>query len=102
MLSSRDMLTISRLRKTTIDIPTLFIEAANDTVLKPEMSHGMERYVTSISRRSVKAAHWVSHDDIFLLESPDNRQAMWERPSEVNEFVREWFTDCVFGREIKL
>lgn len=57
-----------RLSKTTIDIPTLFIEAANDSVLKPEMSRGMERYVTSLSRRTVKASHWVSHD--LLIAAP--------------------------------
>ncbi|QDS74776.1 hypothetical protein FKW77_001705 [Venturia effusa] len=75
-----------KLKKVTIDIPTLFIEAANDSVLKPEMSHGMERHVTQLTRKSVKAAHW----------------AMWERPSEVNDFIREWFSSCVFGREAKL
>ncbi|TID15168.1 Alpha/Beta hydrolase protein [Venturia nashicola] len=75
-----------KLSKNTIDIPTLFIEAANDSVLKPEMSFGMERYVPNLSRRSVNAAHW----------------AMWERPSEVNEFVKKWFASCVFGRDVKL
>ena len=57
-----------------------------DTVLKPEMSKGMEKWITNLTRREVDAAHW----------------AMWERPNEVNDFLKEWFVKVVFGRESKL
>jgi len=79
-------LTAFSLKKTTIDIPTMFIQATKDDVLKPEMSIGMERYVTNLTRRAVDGHHWVS----------------WEKPAEVNACVREWFSKCVFGRETKL
>jgi len=70
----------------TIDIPALFIQATRDNVLKPEMSVGMEKYITSLTRREVVAGHW----------------ALMEKPDEVNGFLTEWFSSCVFGRESKL
>lgn len=75
-----------QLKKAKIEIPCLFIQATRDNVLKPEMSAGMEKYVTNLTRREVNAAHW----------------ALWERPNEVNAFIKEWFGRCVFGRESKL
>jgi len=74
------------LHKQTIDIPAMFIQATRDSVLKPEMSAGMNKYVTKLTRREVNAAHW----------------ALWERNVEVNGFIGEWFAKCVFGRESKL
>jgi len=39
------------------------VTAANDPVLTPAMSAGMEKLVTHLTRLSVEhASHWVHHD----------------------------------------
>lgn len=63
-----------RLEKTTIEIPVLFIQATKDVALPPAMSHGMEKYIPNLTRRTVEAGHW----------------ALWERPSEVNGHIAAW------------
>lgn len=70
----------------TIDQPTLFIAATNDEVLKPEMSRGMEAYLSKLSRREVPAGHW----------------ALWQTPGEVNNAIQEWLDDIVSGAKSTL
>jgi len=74
------------LSKLTIDIPTLFVQATKDTVLKPEMSASMGKFLPNLTRREVVAQHWV----------------LWEQSEAANQILREWFSKCVFGRESKL
>jgi pimeloyl-ACP methyl ester carboxylesterase len=76
----------TRLSKKTIDIPTLFVQATKDSVLKPEMSAGMDRLLPNLTRREVVGQHWI----------------LWEQTEEANRILKEWFNKCVFGRESKL
>ncbi len=69
-----------RLKKTTVDVPTLFIAAERDNVLRPAMSHGMEKNLPRLTRGSVSASHW----------------AMIQKPDEVNRIVKRWLDTAVF------
>ncbi|MCJ1247997.1 hypothetical protein MMC30_005212 [Trapelia coarctata] len=69
------------LHKTTIEIPTLFILATKDGVLTPELSYGMEKYFSKLTRKEVPASHW----------------ALWEAPEQVNGFLKEWLNTVAFG-----
>ncbi|KAF2125995.1 epoxide hydrolase-like protein [Dothidotthia symphoricarpi CBS 119687] len=64
----------SLLDKKTINQPTLFIQATQDSVLKPEMSRGMEALVPQLTRGEVAASHW----------------ALTQTPAEVNEILGKW------------
>ena len=66
--------------------PTLFIQALGDTVLKPEMSKGMEEKIPKLTRGEVKASHW----------------ALWHTPKETNEIIKGWFEQVVFGGKSKI
>jgi pimeloyl-ACP methyl ester carboxylesterase len=57
-------------------IPVLFIAAMKDTVLKPEMSAGLEKFCDNLTRGEVKASHW----------------ALTQTPCEVNEILRGWLS----------
>ncbi|KAF1925722.1 alpha/beta-hydrolase [Didymella exigua CBS 183.55] len=62
------------LDETTITQPVLFIQAAHDSVLKPEMSRGMEKLIPKLTRAEVDASHW----------------ALTQKPEEVNTLIRQW------------
>lgn len=70
-----------RLPKASIEIPTLFISAAKDGVLTPELSHGMEKHFAKLTRKEVPASHW----------------ALWEAPEQVNEMLKEWLNSVALG-----
>lgn len=72
-----------KLDQRSIHQPTLFIQATKDSVLKPEMSTGMEAYISDLTRKEVAASHW----------------ALWHAPQEVNAFIKEWMEDVVFGKK---
>jgi soluble epoxide hydrolase/lipid-phosphate phosphatase len=63
-----------KLGKSSIDIPALFIAASNDAALPPWMSANMEKSIPQLTRKEVEASHW----------------ALWEKPAEVNGFIRDW------------
>ncbi|ETN06686.1 hypothetical protein PPTG_12737 [Phytophthora nicotianae INRA-310] len=55
--------------------PALFIGAAKDAVLKPEMARGMAKVIPNLETRVIKdAGHWV----------------LWEQKEEVNAILSEW------------
>lgn len=56
------------------EMPVLFVAGKRDGALPPALSGGMERWFRSLTRGEVDASHW----------------ALWERPAEVNRFIREW------------
>lgn len=66
--------------------PTLFIQALADSILKPEMSRGMEEKIPNLSRGEVKASHW----------------ALWHTPVETNQIIKDWFEGVVFGGKSKM
>ncbi|KAF2100361.1 alpha/beta-hydrolase [Rhizodiscina lignyota] len=75
-----------QLNKTTIDQPSLFIQATRDLVLKPEMARGMQKYMTHFSYGEVEATHW----------------ALVQKPQEVNAIITQWLNEVVLGGRSKL
>lgn len=65
---------LALLDKKTITVPTLFIQATQDSVLKPEMSKGMERFLPRLTRAEVAASHW----------------ALTQNPEDVNAIMAKW------------
>ena len=63
-----------RLRKTSIDVPSLFICALRDPVLTPGLSEGMDGHFTQLTRKEVDSSHF----------------ALWEKPQDVNTIITEW------------
>jgi soluble epoxide hydrolase/lipid-phosphate phosphatase len=58
-----------------INHQALFIGAANDAVLKPEMARGMAKVVPNLETKIIQdAGHWV----------------LWEQKEEVNATLSEW------------
>ena len=55
-------------------MPALFVMASKDSVLKPELSVGMEEKFEDLTRSTVDAHHW----------------ALWEAPAAVNEAIKGW------------
>lgn len=62
------------LDKKTIHQPVLFIQAAYDSVLKPEMSKSMDVLIPKLTRGEVAATHW----------------ALTQKPDDVNALIRQW------------
>jgi pimeloyl-ACP methyl ester carboxylesterase len=69
-----------------ITIPSLFIAATNDVVLKPEMADRMGRNFSNLTKSSVEAGHW----------------ALWEKPDDVNAILKDWLEKQVFGSKSTL
>jgi soluble epoxide hydrolase/lipid-phosphate phosphatase len=67
----------SLLDKKTLTIPTLFVQATYDSVLKPEMSKSMEAFLPNLTRGEVAATHW----------------ALTQKPDEVNSIIKKWLED---------
>jgi soluble epoxide hydrolase / lipid-phosphate phosphatase len=55
-------------------MPVLFVAGKKDAALPPRMSVGMEKWFVSFTRGEVDANHW----------------ALWEKPAEVNEYIRDF------------
>lgn len=71
----------SLLDKKMIQVPTLFIQATYDSVLKPEMSRNMDAFLPKLTRAEVAATHW----------------ALMQKPDEVNAILAKWLKDQGFG-----
>jgi soluble epoxide hydrolase / lipid-phosphate phosphatase len=80
------LLTPSRIKNTRIEIPSLFIAAANDAVLKPELAARQARHFDNLTSKIVTATHWA------LVEAPD----------EVNVIIKDWFNEQVFNAKSSL
>ena len=74
-ISIIDLLTVcSLLDRKIISMPALFIGATQDSVLKPELSQNMEKFLPNLTRGSVDASHW----------------ALTQKPEEVNAIIKDW------------
>lgn len=62
-----------------IEVPSLFILAERDAALPEWMSAKMENYMPQFTRRAVNTSHW----------------ALWERPDQVNQIIRDWLSPFV-------
>lgn len=67
-------------------MPALFISATKDVVLKPEMAARMGKHFDNLTHKEVEAGHW----------------ALWEASVEVNDVLRNWFDEQVFGSKATL
>jgi pimeloyl-ACP methyl ester carboxylesterase len=58
-----------------IEVPCLMISAADDVVLRPEMTNGMENYIPDLEKHIIAdCGHWTQS----------------ERPEELNRLMLEW------------
>ncbi|KAK4561855.1 hypothetical protein LTR86_004535 [Recurvomyces mirabilis] len=69
-----------------IQQPVLFVQATYDSVLRPEMSKGMEKAIPNLTRGEVPSSHW----------------ALWHNGDKTNEIIKKWFEGVVFGGKSKL
>lgn len=60
------------------DMPALYIGGSKDSALPPSLANGMEKWFRSLTKGEVDASHW----------------ALWEKPAEVNQYIKEF----LFGR----
>ena len=61
----------------TIDVPCLYIGAANDIVLPPNSADGMEDFIPDLEKYTVQdSGHWTQQ----------------EQPEEVNRVILEWLS----------
>ncbi|KAI9713633.1 MAG: hypothetical protein M1812_006605 [Candelaria pacifica] len=69
-----------------INIPVLFIQATQDSALPPALSANMDQFIPNLTRKEVDADHW----------------ALWQTPLEVNDILKAWFEQHVFGSKSSL
>jgi pimeloyl-ACP methyl ester carboxylesterase len=62
-----------------LEIPVLYVAGTKDIALPPSLGARMERFCSDLRKGEVEAGHW----------------ALWEKPEEINKFVREWLRDVV-------
>lgn len=68
-----------------INHPALFIGAAKDAVLKPEMARGMAKVVPNLEMTVIEdAGHWV----------------LWEQKDEVNAILSAWLAKIAAARDL--
>lgn len=73
---------LALLDRKVIHQPVLFIQATFDSVLKPEMSKGMDALMPNLTRGEVPATHW----------------ALVQKPEEVNAIIRQWLEGRGLGK----
>ena len=52
----------------------MFIGGSKDAALPPALANGMEKSFRSLTKGEVNAGHW----------------ALWEKPAEVNQYIKEF------------
>jgi soluble epoxide hydrolase/lipid-phosphate phosphatase len=72
---------VANIESLKFEMPVLFISASKDAALPPAMSKGMEQWFKSLSRGEVDANHW----------------ALWEKPAEVNQCIKEFLEKKVIN-----
>ncbi|PQE05468.1 epoxide hydrolase protein [Rutstroemia sp. NJR-2017a BBW] len=67
-----------------VEIPSMYIAGKKDAALPPKMSEGMENLFGEgkLMRREVDTSHW----------------ALWEKPEEVNQYIKEFVETIVGGK----
>jgi len=68
------------------DIPVLYVGASKDAALPPILSKKMEGFFQNFSRGEVDASHW----------------ALWEKPVEVNQYIKEFLVNKVGVKKANL
>lgn len=72
--------------KRSIQQPVLFVQAKRDTALPPFMADKMEEKIPLLTRREIDTSHW----------------ALWQKPEEINEMIKEWLVGVALGGKSKL
>ncbi|KAI4260997.1 MAG: hypothetical protein L6R42_003800 [Xanthoria sp. 1 TBL-2021] len=75
-----------RLTNTTIRVPVLFVAATKDEALPPSMSRAMDKHIPHLTRKTVNTHHW----------------ALWAKPEEVNQIIREWLEETMIQQKSHL
>ncbi|KAM0334337.1 hypothetical protein ACHAQA_001362 [Verticillium albo-atrum] len=65
------------------DVPCLFVSAAKDIALTPEMAKGMDKHFADLTSKGVEAGHW----------------ALWQAPDQINGILKEWFGEKFEGKD---
>ncbi|THV46014.1 hypothetical protein BGAL_0426g00010 [Botrytis galanthina] len=67
-----------------VEIPTMFIGGSRDAALPPTMAENMQQWFGEgkLRKEEVDASHW----------------ALWEKPEEVNAYVKDFLTKVVGGQ----
>ncbi len=74
---------IMKERNFKIDVPCLYIGAADDVVLPPSSADGMEKFIPGLEKQTIQACgHWTQQ----------------ERPAEFNKIVIAWLKNH-FGKQ---
>ena len=68
------------------DMPVLFVAGTKDAALPPALSQGMEKWFRCLMRGEVDANHW----------------ALWEKPAEVNQLIKEFLVGQIGARRASL
>ena len=74
------------LKETQIKIPSLFVAAKKDTVLRPELAAEMPSLMPNLTWKEVEASHW----------------ALIENPKAVNAVLKDWFETVVLRHHSRL
>lgn len=77
----KDDLDLIRMGRTTVEQPTLFIQAIRDSVFIPAMMSKMKENIPKLTVKQVDANHW----------------ALWEKPAECNAILEQWLKEFVLG-----
>ncbi|CAG8971843.1 hypothetical protein HYALB_00001954 [Hymenoscyphus albidus] len=67
-------------------MPFLFIGGTRDVALPPAMALGMEKHFRSLTKGEVNTSHW----------------ALWEKPDEVNAYIKEFLFGAGGGKKASL
>jgi len=68
--------------KFRFEMPVLFIGGKRDAALPPALAGGMEKWFRALVKGEVDASHW----------------ALWERPTEVNDLIKEWLVGQIVSK----
>lgn len=77
----KDELDLIKMGRTTVEQPTLFIQAMRDSVFTPETTAKMRESIPKLTMKPVDANHW----------------ALWEKPAECNAILEQWLKEIVLG-----
>lgn len=82
----KDELELIKMGRTTVEQPTLFIQATRDSVFIPAMLAKMEQNILKLTVKPVEANHW----------------ALWEKPAECNAILEQWLMENVLESKSSL
>ena len=80
------LLIIYRIKNLTISVPTMHIDTAKSLLIPGDIMKSSTSYIPNLTSRSVNTNHW----------------AMLEDPKAVNQHIKDWIEQVVFGGKQKI